>query len=86
MSYEDLEAARVKRQEKEAGKADKQKRGRKRKQNVEKTCISDTRVETAAIGMPRLAGNSFHVVGTPVEGVASLLAPCHGNAPVAQMW
>jgi hypothetical protein len=86
MSYEDLEAARAKRQEKEAGKADKQKRGRKRKQNAEKTCISDTRAETAAMGMSELAGNSFRVVGTPFEGDASLLGPCPGKAPVARMW
>ncbi|KAM0703962.1 hypothetical protein Q7P35_008968 [Cladosporium inversicolor] len=86
MSYEDLEAARVKRQEKEAGKADKKKRGRKRKQNAEKTCISETRVEIAAMGMSESAGNSLNVVGIPFESDASLLAPCPGKAPVARMW
>lgn len=86
MSYEDLEAARVKRKEKEAGKSGKQRRVRKRKQKAEKTCLSSTSVQAAAVRMPELVENLPPVAGTPVERGASLLAPCPGNAPVAQMW
>jgi hypothetical protein len=86
MSYEDLEAARAKRKEKEAGKAAKQKQGRKRKQKAGGTFVSDASVHAAVIGTPELPCNSLMVVRTPFEGGASLLAPCPGNAPVAQMW
>jgi hypothetical protein len=86
MSYEDLEAARAKRQEKEAGKADKQKRGRKRKQKAGKTHVSDASVQAVRTCAPELTGTSLPVVGTPFESDVSLLAPCPGKAPVARMW
>jgi hypothetical protein len=86
MSYEDLEAARAKRKEKEAGKLDKQKRGRKRKQEAEKTHASDASVQAVGTGAPELTGTSLQVVSTPFEGDDNLLAPCPGKAPVARMW
>jgi hypothetical protein len=86
MSYEDLDAARVKRKEKEAGKSGKQRRVQKRKQKAEKTCLSSTSIQAAAVCTPELTENSPPVTGTPVERDANLLAPCPGNAPVAQMW
>ena len=86
MSYEDLEAARAKRKEKEAGKSGKQRRVRKHKQKAEKTCLSSTSVQAATMCTSEFVENSPPVTGTPVERGASLLAPCPGNAPVAQMW
>lgn len=86
MSYEDLEAARAKREEKEAGNANKQRRGRKRKQNAEKTSISDTGLQAAVTVPLELTDDSLQVVETSSGADASLPAPCPGNAPVARMW
>lgn len=86
MSFEDLEAARAKRAEKEASKAAKNKRGGKRKggTGAQGTCIPGTAAEAAQIEAREPADVALQVAGTQAED--SLLAPCPGRAPVAQMW
>jgi hypothetical protein len=55
MSYEDLEAARSKRLQKETDKASKSTRGRKCKGEAKKACISDLVVDTVQSEAPELA-------------------------------
>lgn len=63
MSYEDFEAARAKRKEKELGKSDEQKRGRKRNPKAGETCVSDAGIQTVGIATPELTGSSLPAVG-----------------------
>jgi hypothetical protein len=86
MSYEDLEAVRAKRAEKEASKVTKNKRGGKRKSGtrLQGTCMSETTAEAAQTEAREPADVTLQVAGT--QAGDSLLAPCPGRAPVAQMW
>ena len=86
MSYEDLEAARAKRAEREASKATKNKRGGKCKGGTRArgTCMLGTAAEAAQIEAREPADITLQVAGTEADD--SLLAPCPGRAPVAQMW
>ncbi|KAM0714733.1 hypothetical protein Q7P37_009750 [Cladosporium fusiforme] len=84
MSYEDLAAARVKRSEKEANKAAKKARGRKRKGGKQQMGMQNT-----APGGP-VVGTAQSVSGPPTAAqshfIAGPIAPCPGAAPVARMW
>ena len=86
MSYKDLEAARANRAEKEASKATKNKRGGKCKGGTRArgTCMLGTAAEAAQIEAREPADITLQVAGTEADD--SLLAPCPGRAPVAQMW
>ena len=86
MSYEDLEAARSKRAEKEASRVTKNKRGGKRKGGIgaQGTCMPETIAEAVQIEARGPADVTLQVAWTRAED--SLLTPCPGRAPVAQMW
>lgn len=84
MSYEDLEAARAKRVEKEADKAARKKRGRKRKGRVQEASLLGTAEGVAQAETQEPAGILSTVYATRLEN--GVLAPCPGRAPVARMW
>jgi hypothetical protein len=85
MSYEDLEAARLKRLQKEADKASKGKRGWKRNGEAKKKCISGVvdAVQSEALGLPTYA---LQANEPQPEGDVGVLGPCPGRAPIARMW
>jgi hypothetical protein len=86
MSYEDLEAARLKRLQKEADKASKSKRGRKRKGEAKKECIPGVVVDAVQSEAPELATYAVQAdVPQPKDDVGAL-GPCPGRAPIARMW
>ena len=80
MSYEDLAEARANRTEKEANKAARKTRGRKRKGGKQQVGMQ----ETASEGL--LAATAQSVMVAQSEYVAGPIAPCPGAAPVARMW
>lgn len=79
MSYEDLTEARAKRTEKEANKAARKTRGRKRKGGKQQVGMQ----ETASEGP--LAATAQSVMVAQSEYVAGPITPCPGAAPVARM-
>ena len=86
MSYEDLEAARSQRLQKEVDKASKSSRGRKRKGKAKKACMSGLAfdaVQREALELPTYALQARET--RPVDDVG-VISPCPGKAPIARMW
>jgi hypothetical protein len=86
MSYEDLEAARLKRLQKEADKASKSKRGRKRKDEAKKACISGVVVDVVQSEASEFATCALQVNEPRHEDDVGVLSPCPSRAPIARMW
>jgi hypothetical protein len=86
MSYEDLEAARSTRLQKETDKASKSSWGRKRKGKARKACMSGLvvdAVQSEALELPTYALQANEP--QPVDDVG-VIGPCPGKAPIARMW
>jgi len=86
MSYEDLEAARLKRLQKEADKASKSKRRRKRKGETKKACISGVVVDAVQSEASKFAAYALQANEPQPEGDVGVLGPYPGRAPIARMW
>jgi len=86
ISYEDLEAVRLKRLQKEADKASKSKRGQRRKGEAKKACISGVVVDDVQSGAPGLATYALQANEQQPEYDIGVLDPCPGRAPTARMW